>query len=175
MLLLGFAGALRRSELVAVRVEHLHEDTQGFLLEIPKSKTDQEGEGAVVPIAATGDPLCAVAAVKRWMRRGRVRRGLLFGPVNRGDRALRPENPLPTRTVALVVKEAVELVGLDPDDYAGHSLRAGFVTAAKTAGLTELEIMTHTRHKSVAVMGRYWRPTDVLGAGNAVRRVLAGR
>lgn len=172
MLLLGFAGALRRSELVAVRVEHLHDEAQGFVLEIPRSKTDQEGRGDVVPIAATNDLLCAVSAVKRWMKRGRVRRGLLFGPVDKGGRAPRPTQPLPDRTVALVVKEAVKLIGLDPDDYAGHSLRAGFVTAAKAAGLSELEIMRHTRHKSLAVLGRYWRPTDVLGATNPVRRVL---
>lgn len=172
MLLLGFAGALRRSELVAVRVEHLHEDAKGLLLEIPTSKTDQEGEGFVVPIAAAGGPLCPVAAVKRWMKRGRVRRGYLFGPVNKAGRALRSAHALPDKTVALIVKEAVRLIGLDEDDYSGHSLRAGFVTAAKAARLTELEIMRHTRHKSLTVLGRYWRPRDALGEGNAVRRVL---
>lgn len=173
MLLLGFAAALRRSELVAVRLEHLHEEASGYLLEIPRSKTDQEGEGAIVPISATGGPLCPVAALRRWLKRGRVRRGWVFGPVDKAGRAPRSKAPLPCKTVALVVKEAVGMIGLDENDYAGHSLRAGFVTAAKAAGLTELEIMRHTRHKSLAVMGRYWRPADVLGEGNAVRRVLA--
>ena len=166
MLLVGFAAALRRSELAAVRTENLSYTPEGLRLLIPKSKSDQEGAGQVVGVAYGARPeTCPVRAVRSYV--GAASRALadqgraspLSGPVFRGvDRWGRlGRRSLTGRSVADVVKRYAAAAGLDPALYAGHSLRAGFATTAARAGKPDRAIQKQTRHKSASMLAEYVR------------------
>jgi site-specific recombinase XerD len=154
LLLLGFAGALRRSELVALNVEDLEEAPEGFRVVIRRSKTDQEGAGDFVTIPH-GYRLKPVQAVKDWLDAAQIFSGPIFRPVLKGSRLIAER--LTPQTVALIVKQRVEAAGLDPKGFAGHSLRSGFVTSALKAGADILRVMDQTRHKEVRTLKAYDR------------------
>src|SRR5215472_3321442 len=156
LLALGFAGAFRRSELVALRVEDLAEVPNGLRVTIRHSKTDQEGQGAEVAILR-GVKLCPVEAVQRWLEMAGIAEGYVFRAVMRG-RAV--DAPLTPQVVALRVKRIARLAGLDPAVFSGHSLRAGFCTSAAEHGASLFRIMDVTRHKSVDVLRSYVRRAD---------------
>lgn len=173
LLLVGFAGALRRSELVALDVADLEARPEGLALTIRSSKTDPEARGEVLglPRARRAD-LCPVAAVAAWraqLEAGAPVHGPLFRPVNRHGRIGLAR--LSDRAVADLVKEAAERAGLDPLAYAGHSLRAGFATSAAAAGVPERDIMRQTRHRSIAVFRAYVRQGAIF-VDNPVARIL---
>ncbi len=156
LLLLGFAGALRRSELAALTVGDLVFGADGLRVRLRRSKADQEGEGAVLGVHYGERPLsCPVRAVREWIRYCAITEGPAFRAVDRhgnvADTALAPGS------VARIVKRAAARAGLDPAAYAGHSLRAGFATQAAKAGAHERAIMRHTRHKSERVLREYIR------------------
>ncbi len=166
MLLVGFAAALRRSELAAVRMEHVSFTPDGLRLLIPRSKSDQEGAGQVVGVAyGARAETCPVRTVRSYI--AAVSRELadhgrpspLSGPVFRSvDRWGRlGRSAITGRTVANVVKAYAEAAGLDPSLYAGHSLRAGFATTAARAGKPDRAIQKQTRHKSAAMLAEYVR------------------
>lgn len=166
LLLLGFAGAFRRSELVALNVEDLADTVDGLVVTIRRSKTDQEGEGEQIGIPYGSDPAtCPVRAYRAWVELAGISSGAIFRPVDRHGRI--GEQRLSGRAVAEVVKRCAERAGLDPDQYGGHSLRAGLITAAAEAGVAERDIMRQSRHKSVPVMRRYIRGATVWQANAA--------
>lgn len=149
LLLLGFAGAFRRSELVGLDVEDLAFTADGLEVTLRRSKTDQEGEGQKRGVPFGGDPLtCPVRAVRAWIEGAGLAAGPLF-PSGSGR--------LSDRAVARCVKRAVRAAGLDPSRYSGHSLRAGLATAAARAGKSTHSIMRQTGHRSVAMVSRYVR------------------
>ena len=154
LLFLGFAGAFRRSELVAVQIEDLTFTTQGMVVFIPQSKGDQLGAGSEIanPYAPQKE-ICAVRAVRNWMEAA----GITSGPLFRGfKRNLQPrDTQLNDKAVAEIVKKYMARLGLDPSDFAGHSLRRGFATSAAQHDLNTLEIMRQTRHKSEKMVHRY--------------------
>jgi site-specific recombinase XerD len=156
LLLIGFAGAFRRSELVGLDVRDVHSGHDGLTIHIRKSKTDQEGQGRKVGIPYGSHPhTCPVRAYLAWLEKSGLAEGPLFRSVNRHGQ-LQPAR-LSDRAVALIVKRAAEKAGLNPDKYAGHSLRAGLATSAAQAGVSERSIMAQTGHKSVMVARRYIR------------------
>ena len=156
LLLLGFAGAFRRSELVALDVADLEFSIEGATALLRRSKTDQEGQGAKVGIPYGRNPAtCPVRNLLAWLESAGILEGAVFRPVNKGGRVL--PGRLTDRTVALVVKEAALAAGLDPTQYSGHSLRAGLATAAASEGVHERVIMAQTRHKGTAMVRRYIR------------------
>ena len=156
LLLLGFAGAMRRSELVALDVADVVETADGLIVTIRRSKTDQEGQGRKIGIPY-GSKLatCPVRSLRAWKVRAKITEGPLFRQVNRHGKVL--EGRLGDRTVALVVKRAVAATGVDAASYAGHSLRAGLATAAAMAGVSERVIQGQTGHKSLPILRRYIR------------------
>lgn len=155
LLLLGFAGALRRSELVSIDIEHLDDRSDGLVVTVVRSKTDQEGGGRKIGIPYGSNPsTCPVRAVRTWLERSGIEDGPLFRPVCHG-RVL--PSRLSGRSVALIVKRVGTATGLDPDNYAGHSLRAGLVTSAAAAGVAERAIMNQTGHRSLPTLRRYIR------------------
>lgn len=169
LLLVGFAGAFRRSELVGLDVEDVEFAREGLVVRIRRSKTDQEGQGHVIGIPYGSNPAtCPVRALRAWLKASGINSGPVFRPVNRHGQVL--PRRLSDKAVALIVKRAAEAAGLDPARYAGHSLRAGFATAAAAAGAPERAIMAQTRHKSVTVARRYIR-LGSLWAENAAARV----
>ncbi len=156
LLLLGFAGAFRRSELVALVLADVHVGHDGLTIIIRKSKTDQEGQGRKMGIPYGSHPhTCPVRAMAAWREKSDLTEGALFRAINRHG-AVQPGR-LSDRAVALIVKRAALAAGLDPAKYAGHSLRAGLATSAAQAGVSERSIMAQTGHKSVMVARRYIR------------------
>lgn len=154
LLLLGWAGAFRRSELVALDVEDLR--INGVLkVYLKRSKTDQEGAGSVKVIPATGNDLCPVAALRAWLDAAQITSGAVFRSIDRWGWVR--NSRLSDRDVARIVKRLAEAAGLDPRQFSGHSLRAGFVTTAATAGVPEWQIQEVTGHKSAQVLRRYIR------------------
>src|SRR4051794_30261265 len=176
MLLLGFAAALRRSELVGLDVGDVAFAKRGLVVTIRRSKSDQEGAGARVAVAPGRDPAaCPVRATRRWLQAAHLgSSGPLFRPIHRTgkvlDRHLNPEH------VAQLVKHAAAAAGVAPlaldgvadtRALAGHSLRAGLVTQAALDGVTDADIAATTRHKSRDMVARYTRIADPFRSGVA--------
>lgn len=156
LLLAGFAGGFRRSELAGLRMEDLKETPEGMVAMLRKSKTDQEGQGRPVALPYGSDPLtCPVRALKRWLEMAGIGSGPLFRGIDQfglvSDRALCPDS------VAWIVKRATGRAGLNAREYAGHSLRAGLATQAAMNGAGELAIMKQTGHRSLATVRKYIR------------------
>ena len=159
MLLFGFAGAFRRSELVALDVEDIEIAHQGALVRLRRSKTDQEGRGRVIAIPFVRGRNCPCHALQSWLTAAEIESGALFRRVNRFDQVL-PDR-LSAQAVALVIKERVAAVGLNPTLYSGHSLRAGFVTSAAMSGVSSSSIRAQTGHSSDAMLAKYIRSTQL--------------
>lgn len=158
LLLVGFAAALRRSEMVALRVEDLLFDDRGVRVHVASSKTDVSGEGEEIGVPATGTAICPVGALKAWLEAGGIRDGYVFRAVPHGGLVA---DSLSSRSVAQIVKKHAAKVGLDADSFGGHSLRAGLITQAAKAGVREVDIMRQSRHKSVPVLRQYVRKATV--------------
>ena len=158
LILVGMAGAFRRSELVAIRVEDLQRDAEGIRVVIWRSKVDQEGEGAIVAIPH-GDRLRPVASLDAWLTAAGVTNGYLFRRLSRSGRVT--DDPMSSHAVGRLVQAAAAAAGYDPKAFGGHSLRAGFVTSAARAGASVWKIREVTRHKSLEVLGGYVRDAQV--------------
>ena len=154
LVLLGFAAALRRSELVALRLEDVRIEEEGLVLTLRRSKTNQEGRLETIAVAYGSEPAtCPVRALRAWLAAA----GLVDGPLFVGSTpqgGLRTA-PLGDRMVAHVVKRRCKAVGIDPGEVAGHSLRRGFATAAARAKKPDRMIKRHGRWKSTAMLDRY--------------------
>jgi len=156
LLLLGFAGALRRSELVGLDVADLTEGSDGLTVHLRRSKTDQEGAGRTVGIPYGSNPVtCPVRAWRAWIEVSGIIEGPAFCPVDRHGH-IGPTR-LSAQAVALVLKRHAARVGLDPAEVAGHSLRAGLATSAAAAGVPERVIAEQTGHRGIAMLRRYIR------------------
>jgi integrase len=158
LLLVGFAAGMRRSELVALDVNDLRFVDAGVEITIRRSKTDQQGAGRVIAVhRGSFADTCPVRALRAWLEASGIRAGALWqGFAGKGSAGLSGER-LSDRDVARTVKRAAELVGVDPRTVAGHSLRAGFVTAADGAGAKKHDIKAVTDHKGDAMVDRYIR------------------
>jgi site-specific recombinase XerD len=156
LLLLGFAGALRRSELVGLEIADLEFTIEGLVVTIRRSKTDQEGRGRQLGIPYGADvSTCPVRSVRRWIEAGGLVSGGLWPHLDRWGHV--GAQPITDRAVALIVKRHAQLAGLDPAMFSGHSLRAGLATAAAEAGLSALDIAEQTGHRSLEMVKRYVR------------------
>lgn len=160
---LGWASALRRSELVSLDVEDLDISENGIILTVRKSKTDQEGSGSKIGIPRSNDANCPVATVERWLaRRSKYElegESPLFVKIGASGRGRwwcgEPCGRLSDRMVSNIVKHYVAMAGLPAKQYSSHSLRRGLATEAGAAGVPERVISRHTRHKSVEVLRGY--------------------
>lgn len=163
LILLGFAGAFRRAELVALSWNDARLVAGGLEITIRRSKTDQQGKGRLiaVPRGVSGEAYCPVAAFGAWSAAtGKPKTGAIFCRVDRHANIKTTERLLP-KAVAFVVKRSAVAVGLDPTLYAGHSLRAGLATSAHLGGATETAIMGQTGHKSAEMVRRYVRRANL--------------
>ncbi len=155
LVLIGFAAALRRSELVALDVEDLHLESEGVLIHLRRSKTDQTGRGRKVAIPYGRTAACPVKAIRLWLDEADIETGAIFRGVDKAGRVA--TSRLTDQSVSLVVKRCVRAIGLPADQYSGHSLRAGLVTSAARAGVSLPKIQEQTGHRSVAMLTRYIR------------------
>lgn len=154
LLLIGFAAAMRRSELVALDIADLKRTPEGYLILIRRSKTDQEGAGREVPVPR-GAKLKPAQALEAWIDTSGITAGPLFRSVGKGGRTL--GDRLSDRSVATIVKTWAKAAKLDPDLFAGHSLRAGFVTSALGSGADAMKIMDVTGHSQIQTLKIYDR------------------
>ncbi|MFO0755062.1 MAG: site-specific integrase [Byssovorax sp.] len=156
----GFAAALRRSEIVALDVAHVRFVDEGAIVHLERSKVDQEGEGRDVadPVRLPRSSL-PVRALRAWLALAGITAGPIFRSVGKAGR-LSVER-LSDRSVALIVKAAVERAEIDPAGFSGHSLRAGFATSAARAGVALPDLMRQTGHKKAETALRYVREADL--------------
>jgi site-specific recombinase XerD len=170
LLLLGFAGAFRRSELTALDHEDLEFTIDGLVVTLRRSKTDQEAQGRKVGIPYGSNPqTCPVHAVQAWLAASGITKGAIFRHV---DRHGKMHGRLSGYAVALVVKRHAEAAGLDAAKYAGHSLRAGLATSAAIGGASERAIMAQTGHRSVSMVRRYIRDGSLFRENAAAKAGL---
>jgi integrase len=146
LLLVGYAGALRRSELVMVDYPDLEFTDDGLVITLRKSKSDQDVAGQYVGVPYGSHPeTCPVRLLQAWLKHAEIAEGPVFRPINRHGRIL--PNRLTNQSVALIVERWAGAAGLDPARYAGHSLRAGLATEATEGGAPTFSVMAHLRHK----------------------------
>jgi integrase len=159
LLLIGFAGAFRRSELVALQYEDMTQYDNGLELLLRRSKTDQEGAGRTVFIPYARGNRCPVKALKNWVELAGIAAGPLFRPINRHDQVV-GNKALTPQSVALICKASVRMMAGNEAAkmVAGHSLRAGYCTEAATVGLQPYQIREQTGHRSDVTLARYIRP-----------------
>ena len=156
LILLGFAGAFRRSELVRLDVDDCAFGKDGLTVTLRRSKSDQDGAGRKIGIPYGSNPeTCPVRSMQAWMEAAGINAGPVFRSINRHGQVKAAR--LSGIDVARVVKKLVERAGLDTAKYAGHSLRAGHATSAAIAGASERSTMNQTGHKSVQMVRRYIR------------------
>jgi integrase len=156
LLLIGFAGGMRREELAALRLEHLTSHSKGYTIWVPKSKNEQEGKGRKVEILyGKHERTCPVLALENWIKVANIKDGFVLRSVgfygSIGEK-------LDKDSIGRIVQRCAERAGIaNPEDYGGHSLRAGFVTQASANGAIEWKIMRQTGHRSREMIDRYSR------------------
>jgi integrase len=158
LLAIGYAGAFRRSELAALNVEDIEQDSEGVYIIVRKSKTDQEGQG-MKKFIYYGEKAsqCPVRLLEAWIRAAEIKEGALFRRVNKGGRV---GDRMSDKAIYNVVKDTARKAGFDEREFGGHSLRAGLITQLADDGVEERDIMRHSGHKSVEIMRRYIREVD---------------
>jgi integrase len=169
LLLIGFAGGLRRSELVAVTCNDLERVQQGVILAIRRSKTDQEGIGRKIGIPFGRSVHCPARALDAWLTAARIEDGPVFRPVDRHGRV--SASRLSGEAVSSIIRDRMAAARFDPAGYSGHSLRAGFATSATRAGVSTFKIKQQTGHASDAMLSRYVRDGELF-LGNAAGALL---
>jgi integrase len=168
LILLGFAGAFRRSELANIRIRDLTIYKDGIVVELPRSKKDQEGEGRKVGIPrGTRAFTCPVRSLEIWLKSTGIKDGPLLRPVSKGGsvlaRGLHPDS------IGRIIKNAAVRAGLDPRAIAGHSLRSGCATQAAKNKCPDRQIMRQTGHRSIKTLQRYIRDARILEESPASR------
>lgn len=158
ILAIGMAAALRRSEIVALEVEHVEVVAEGLRLIIARSKTDQSRQGAVIAIPE-GSRIRPKALLLGWMAAAGHNEGPLFRRLSRLDALM--SAPMSDRAIARLVQSCAATAGYDPTQYAGHSLRAGFLTEGAAQGATIFKLQEVSRHKSVQVLSDYVRNAEL--------------
>ena len=159
LILIGFAGGFRRSELVSILKEDVELVDEGVKILLKKSKTDQSGEGSVKAIPYfQNQEFCPVIALKKYMSLKKFN--------SNSEKIFK----LSDKSVALIIKKYAQIAGLDPTKYAGHSLRSGFATTAAEFGAEERNIMTMTGHKTTQMVRRYIQEANLF-KNNALNKV----
>tara|TARA_B100000586_G_scaffold258009_1_gene222159 strand:- start:662 stop:1594 length:933 start_codon:yes stop_codon:yes gene_type:complete len=157
IILIGFAGGFRRSELVSINYEDLEFVTEGVKIFIKRSKTDQSGEGMIKALPYFENKnFCPVTWLKKWLGMSKIKTGLIFN--------------ISDRSVALLVKKYASIAGLDSNVYSGHSLRSGFATVSAEFGANERSIMTMTGHKTTQMVRRYIQEANLF-KNNALNKI----
>lgn len=159
LLLIGFCGAFRRSELVALNVEDLEFVREGVLITLRRSKTDQTGEGRKIGIPYARGRVCPVQALQEWLQQASITDGAIFRSMQKNGSVTCAR--LSDRSVANIIKERALAAGLDANDLSGHSLRAGLATSAAQVGIASHKIRAQTGHASDTMLARYVRDGEL--------------
>ena len=169
LILVGFAGGFRRAELVSINFEDLEFTEEGLKINIKKSKTDQFGEGMIKGIPYFQNKMyCPVVNLKKWLEISKITTGPIFKRFSKGLSLTNKR--LTDQSVALIIKEYLNLAGIDNKNFSGHSLRSGFATVAADSGADERSIMAMTGHKSSQMVRRYIKEANIF-KNNALNKI----
>ena len=169
IILIGFSGGFRRSEIVSLDYDDLDFVPEGLKITLRRSKTDQFGEGSLKGLPYfDNQQYCPVASIQKWLNISKINSGPLFRRFSKGSKL--SENRLTDQTVALLVKEYLQIAGIDSKNYSGHSLRSGFATSAAESGAEERSIMAMTGHKSTEMVRRYIKEANLF-KNNALNKI----
>ena len=169
IILIGFSGGFRRNEIVSLDYEDLEFVYEGVKINIKRSKTDQFGEGSIKAIPYFDNKLyCPVTVLERWLNVSKLKKGPLFRRFSKGSKL--SNYRLTDQTVALLIKNYLNLAGIDSKNYSGHSLRSGFATSAAESGAEERSIMAMTGHKSTEMVRRYIKEANLF-KNNALNKI----
>ena len=157
LILIGFAGGFRRSELVAIVYEDVEFVSEGVKIFVKRSNTDQSGEGMTKGIPYFSNPdYCPVISLKNWIEKSEIKSGKIFD--------------MSDKSVALTVKKYTGIACLDSNKYSGHSLRSGFATSTAELGAEERSIMAITGHKTTQMVRRYIQEANLF-KNNALNKI----
>ena len=169
IILIGFSGGFRRNEIVSLDYDDLNFVQEGLKITIKRSKSDQFGEGFVKALPYFDrSQYCPVVSLKKWIEISKITSGPVFRRFIKGSRL--SENRLTDQTVALLIKQYLNLAGIDSKNYSGHSLRSGFATSAAESGVEERSIMAMTGHKSTEMVRRYIKEANLF-KNNALNKI----
>ena len=169
IILVGFGGGFRRTELISVNYEDLEFVPEGLKITIRKSKTDQFGEGMLKGLPYFDDEnYCPVTNLRKWLEISKIKSGPIFRRFSKGS--VLTENRLTDQSVVLLIKKYLSLAGIENENFAGHSLRSGFATVAADSGADERSIMAMTGHKTTQMVRRYIREANLF-KNNALNKV----
>ena len=169
IILVGFGGGFRRTELISINYEDLEFVPEGLKITIRKSKTDQFGEGMIKALPYfTNEKYCPVINLKSWLEISKIKSGPIFRRFSKGS--FLKEERLTDQSVVLLIKKYLNLAGIDNTNFAGHSLRSGFASVAAESGADERSIMTMTGHKSTQMVRRYIREANLF-KDNALNKI----
>ena len=169
IILIGFGGGFRRTELISIDHEDLELVPEGLKITIKKSKTDQFGEGMTKGLPYFSNELyCPVANLKKWLEISKIKNGPIFRRFSKGSNLT--EKRLTDQSVVLLIKKYLKLAGIDNNNFSGHSLRSGFATVAADFGADERSIMAMTGHKTTQMVRRYIREANIF-KNNALKKI----
>ncbi len=169
IILVGFGGGFRRTELVSIDHEDLEFVTEGLKISIRRSKTDQFGEGMMKGLPyLTNEKYCPVVNLKNWLQISKIKSGPIFRRFSKGSTLTK--NRLTDQSVVLLIKEYLKLAGIENKNFAGHSLRSGFATVAAESGVDERSIMAMTGHKTTQMVRRYIKEANIF-KNNALNKI----
>ena len=169
LILIGFGGGFRRTELISIDYEDLEFVPEGLKIIVRKSKTDQFGEGMTKGLPYFDDKnYCPVVNLRDWLEISNIKSGPIFRRFSKGS--VLTDNRLTDQSVVLLIKEYLRLAGIENKNFAGHSLRSGFATVAADSGADERSIMAMTGHKTTQMVRRYIREANLF-KNNALNKV----
>ena len=169
IILIGFGGGFRRTELVSIDHEDLEFVTEGIKIIVKRSKTDQFGEGIIKGLPYfTNENYCPVNIIKKWLKISKIKSGPIFRRFSKGS--ILSDKRLTDQSVVLLIKKYLNLAGIENKNFAGHSLRSGFATVAAESGADERSIMAMTGHKSTQMVRRYIREANIF-KNNALNKI----
>ena len=169
LILIGFGGGFRRTELISIDFEDLEFVEEGLKIVVKRSKTDQYGEGMLKGLPYfTNELYCPVINLKKWLEISKIKSGPIFRRFIKGTSIT--NNRLTDQSVVLLIKRYLNLAGIDNKNFAGHSLRSGFATVAAESGADERSIMAMTGHKSTQMVRRYIKEANIF-KNNALNKI----
>ena len=169
LILIGFGGGFRRTELISIDYEDLEFVNEGVKIKLKRSKTDQFGEGMIKGLPYfSNETYCPVMSLKNWLKISKIKTGPIFKRFVKGS--VLTSNRLTDQSVVLIIKDCLKLAGIENNNFSGHSLRSGFATVAAESGADERSIMAMTGHKTTQMVRRYIREANIF-KNNALNKI----
>ena len=169
LILLGFGGGFRRTELISINKEDLDFVDEGVKITLRRSKTDQFGEGLIKGLPYfTNEKYCPVTNLKNWLILSKIKTGPIFRRFKKG--AILTDHRLTDQSVVLIIKDCLKIAGIENQNFSGHSLRSGFATVAAASGADERSIMAMTGHKTTQMVRRYIKDANLF-KNNALNKI----